>query len=265
MSLSLFKENVRSGWKMLVLFCAIMSLYIYVISTMYDPNMASSLAIFAEAMPELMGAFGMTAVTTSLAGFMANYLYGFLLVVFPMIFAVMMANKLVARHVDRGTMAWLLASPNGRGKVVTTQAVTLVLCMLIVVCYVTGLAVAFCQVLFPGELDIGAYLTLNLGLFCALLAISGICFLCSCIFNESKHAVTIGAGIPVFFFLVQMLVNLGDKLENLKYVTILTLFNTDGLLSGTGEALLGAVILAVLGIALYLAGILIFRRRNLPL
>lgn len=265
MSGALLKENLRSGWKLLVIFCAVLTMYIYVISTMYDPNMASSLALFAQAMPELMGAFGMTAVTTTLAGFMANYLYGFLLVVFPMVFAVMMANKLVARHVDRGSMAWLLASPNCRGRVIVTQAVTLAASMLILVAYATGLAIVLCQAMFPGELEIGAYLMLNLGLFCTLLAISGICFLCSCIFNESKHAVAVGAGIPVFFFLVQMLVNLGDKLENLKYLTILTFFDTDGLLKGSGEAILGAVILAVIGVALYAAGAMIFRKRNLPL
>lgn len=265
MSLPLLKENIRGSWKLLVIFLAVISMYVGVMMTMYDPGMNESLTMMVESMPELMAAFGMTAVTGSLASFLANYLYGFLLLVFPMVFAVMLCNKLVARHVDRGSMAWLVASPNSRGRVALTQAVTVALAMLMMALYAAALAVALAEAMFPGELDIAAYLRLNVGLFCLLLAVSAIAFLASCVFNESKNAIAVGAGIPVLFLLVQMLSNMGDKLENLKYATLLTLFDTEGLLAGTGSAWAGAAALAVLALVLYGAGITIFRRRNLPL
>lgn len=218
-----------------------------------------------ESMPQLMAAFGMTAVTNTLAGFLANYLYGFLVIVFPLVFAVLLCNKLVARHVDRGSMAWLLAAPNSRGKIAATQVVTVVLSMLIMTIYVTALAVAVAGAIYPGELDVPGYLRLNVGLFCLLMAMSGIAFLASCVFNESKNALAIGAGLPVLFLLVQMLSNLGGKAENLKYATLLTLFDTNGLLSGEGSAWVGAAVLAALAAVLFAAGIVVFRKRNLPL
>ena len=39
-------------------------------------------------------------------------LYGFLLVVFPMVFLILLANRLLTRYLDRGSIAFLLATPN---------------------------------------------------------------------------------------------------------------------------------------------------------
>lgn len=265
MNLSLLKEDLRGGWKLFVLFFAVLAMYIAVIITMFDPELTSTLTLLTQSMPELMAAFGMGTVATTLAGFLANYLYGFLFLILPMVFVVMLSNRLISGHVDRGSMAWLLASPSSRGKVIVTQAFAQIISMLVMVVLSTLLTVGICQVMFPGELTIGRYIVLNLGLFCLQLAIGGICFLASCIFNESKNALAVGAGIPAAFFLVQMLVNLGGKLADLKYFTMFTLFQATGLLEGTTGAYAGAAALAALGAALYAAGIAIFRKRNLPL
>lgn len=265
MSLSLLKEDFRGGWKLFIIFFAVLAMYIGVMITMYDPDLNASLTMMTEAMPELMALFGMAAATSTLAGFLANYLYGFLLVIFPLVFVVMLAGRMVSRHIDRGSMAWLLATQNSRGKVIVTQAFAQIVSLLTMIIASTALTVGLCQVMFPGELEIGRYLVLNVGLFCLLLAVSGICFLSSCIFNEGKIATAVGAGIPVVFFLIQMLVNMGDKLENLKYTTIFTFFQPTGLLEGTNEAYIGIAVLAILGLALYSIGITVFCKRNLPL
>lgn len=265
MNWPLLKENLRSIWKLLAVFLAVIGLYVAVIVVMYDPEMSATLEAFTQVMPEMMAAFGMGNVGTTLAAFLSNYLYGFLLLVFPLVFAVLSANRLITRRVDQGSMAWLLASPNPRGRVARTQAFTLLLSIVILVAFSMVMAVVLSAVFFPGELDTAAYLRLNMGLLCTQLAVSGIAYLAACLCNESKNAVAIGAGIPVVFFLVQMLVNLGGKLENLKYMTIFTLFDTVGLLSGERNALFAAGILGVLGIGLYIVGNGVFRRRNLPL
>ncbi len=265
MNLSLLKEDLRGSWKLFVIFLVVLSMYIGVIIIMYDPSMSSALTVMVESMPEMMAAFGMGAVTTTLAGFLANYLYGFLLLIFPMVFMVMLAGRLISSHVDRGSMAWLLASPNSRQKVIATQAFAQIISLLVMIVLSTALAVGLCVTMFPGELEVMPYLRLNLGLFCLQFAISGICFAASCVFNENKNAVMVGAGIPVVFFLIQMLVNMGGKLADLKYVTIFTLFQPNGLLAGTGEAYAGICVLVLVGAALYIAGMIVFRKRNLPL
>ena len=83
MNLTLYKRELKGSIKLLVIFAAIMTMYISIIIRMYDPEMMATLDNFAKAMPELMAAVGMSAGATSLMGFMISYLYGFILLVFP--------------------------------------------------------------------------------------------------------------------------------------------------------------------------------------
>ena len=100
--------------------------------------------------------------------------------------------------------------------------------------------------MFPGELDVPAYLVVNAGLLCLHLALGGFCFFASCLFNESRLSVALGAGVPVLFFLIRMLANMGGRLEKLKYATVFTLFDPTGLFRGDGAAYAGAAVLLAL-------------------
>ena len=264
-SLPLYKQGVRSHYKILILFLLILSMYFSVIVTMFDPALGQLLNQMVESMPQVMGMFGMHHAGTTLIGFLVNYLYGFLMLIFPLLYAVIASNRLVARHVDRGSMAYLLASPNSRLRVVMTQMIVLLsgLTFLIVFCTVVGIVCS--ELWFPDELDIGRFILVNAGVYCLHLAISGLCFLASCVSNESKYAVAVGAGFPLFFYLVQMLANMGGKLEKLKYATFFTLFDPAVLATGDAGAMIGCVFLAATGILLYTAGCIIFCKRDLPL
>jgi len=105
---------------------------------------------------------------------------------------------------------------------------------------------------------------MNIVLYFLHIALSGICFFASCISNDTKRSFTIGAGIPVAFFLIQMLANMGGKLENLKYFTLFTLFNTTDIIAGNSIVSPVLILLAV-AIVLYGLGIFIFSKRDLPI
>ena len=76
---------------------------------MYNPEMMKMLDNFA-AMPE-MAAVGMNPGSTSLLGFMISYLYGFIFLVFLMIYSILRGNGLIAKYVEKGSMASLIAAP----------------------------------------------------------------------------------------------------------------------------------------------------------
>ena len=78
-SMALFKRELKGSIKLLIIFCAIITLYVSVIIYMYDPQMMKTLDGFVEAMPELMASVGMKANAANLLGFMVSYLYGFIL------------------------------------------------------------------------------------------------------------------------------------------------------------------------------------------
>ena len=65
---------MKGSIKLLVIFGAVIALYVSIIISMYDPEMMKTLDSFVEAMPELMAAVGMKENAASLLGFMVSYL-----------------------------------------------------------------------------------------------------------------------------------------------------------------------------------------------
>ena len=85
-NMTLYIREMKSSLKMLIILAVVITMYVTIIIGMYDPEMMASLDKFYEMMPELMSAVGMKAGATSIIGFMISYLYGFIFLIFPMIF-----------------------------------------------------------------------------------------------------------------------------------------------------------------------------------
>lgn len=259
---SLYKLGLKSNFKIFFIFLAILTMYISVIISMYNPENAGILANFTEVMPELMSLFGMNSIPNSLISFLVIYLYGFLFLVIPLISTIIISNKLVASHTDKGSIAYLLASPNKRKNIIFTQTCVLLTFTFLTIIFCTIFPIIISSIMFPNELPIKDFLVLNIGLLFLHIALSGICFLGSCIANDSKTSLTIGAGIPLVFFLIQMLNNIGDKFYILKYLSIFSLFNPNELLSYNLSAIIMIFILLLIGIILYFISYKIFNKKD---
>lgn len=265
MSLTLFRREMRAHGILLLIFAGVMALYGGMIVSMFDPELGESLAAMAQSMPQIFAAFNMTDPGATLIEFLANYLYGFLFVVLPMVALLILAAGLVAGHVDKGSMAYLLASPHTRIGIVYTQAGVLLSFTLLLCAWAFGLCVGAGEAMFPGELDIGRFALLNLGLLGLHVFFGGLAFLCSCVFNETRLAAGVSAGLCVLFVLIQMLSQVGDTFEWLRFLTPLTLFDTDGLVAGDSGAVGRFLVLYGWGVSMYFVGALAFSRRDLPL
>lgn len=263
MNLALYKREMKRSVKLLVIFAAIITLYVSIIISMYDPELMKTLDSFVEVMPELMAAVGMSAGAASLIEFMISYLYGFILLIFPMVFCILRGNGLIAKYVDSGSMVSLAAAPVKRRTIAFTQMSVLISGMTLLLIYSTVLEYMVAQRNFPGELIMEELLKLNAGLLCLHLFIGGICFLASCIFSDTKYSIAFGAGIPAFMYVLQMLANSGEKAKNIKYFTFFTLFNPSGIVTGEDNALLGVVVLLVGAIAFFVTGIFTFCNKDL--
>jgi len=262
-SLTLFKREMKANNKLLIIFIYILTLYILSVVYMFNPDSSNAFDIIIKSMPGLMKAFGFVASGNTLIGYIATDLYGMILLMFPVIFYIILANKLLAGYVDRGSMAYLLATPNKRVKIALTQALSLWVSIGILITYATVAIIISSALIHPGKLDISKLILMNVVIYFLHVAISGICFLASCISDDTKRSFTIGAGVPIAFFLIQMLANMGGKLENLKYFTIFTLFNTNDIVAGK-SVVFPVIILVVVAIVLYGIGIYIFSKRDIP-
>ena len=152
-NMALYKRELKGSVKLLLILGAIITMYVSIIISMYDPEMMKMLDSFAEAMPELMAAVGMRANAANLLGFMVSYLYGFILLLFPMLFCILRGNSLVARYVEKGSMVSLVAAPIKRRAIVLTQMTVLISGILLLILYSTVLELICAGSGFPGELD----------------------------------------------------------------------------------------------------------------
>ena len=263
MNRALFGKEIKANLFVFVIIAAVLAMYIVVIVSMFDPELGASLDMMMASMPDLFAAFGMATPGTTLLEFMLNYLYGFLLTLFPFVLILIMVNKLVVRYIDRGTMAYLLATPNSRVKIALTLAGVLVVALIALLALVTALQIASSEALFAGDLDIEGLLRANAGLFGLWIFVAGLCFCSGCVFSNAGLALWAGGGIYILSFLMQMVSQVGDKFDFLGDINPLALFDASGLAANESSAVVGAIALCAAGVVLFVVGIVVFSRRDL--
>ncbi len=263
MSKTLFLYSAKGGLKLSVIFLAILTLYGTIVVYMYDPELSNSLQDMVNSMPQVFAAFNMMSMGTNLLEFISNYLYGFLLVAFPLIFISLFSLKLVCNYVDSGVMAYFLASPNTRKKLIVTQLSILILSVIFMVLYIMAVILLMTVFVFPGESLGIEFINLNIGLLGLLICFSGICFFSSCTFSDKTYASIFGAGICTTFLLIDMLKNISGDIEFLKYLTPISLFDANKIISGDENVVIPILILYIIGFVFMAAGVVLFCKKDL--
>lgn len=265
MSLTLFKADLKGNALLLAIIAYAMMLYFSVIALMFDPTDTTAMASMLELLPEgLMSAFGFDSVSSNLTGFLADYYYGFIVFIIPLIYCIVTANKLVVKLVDNGSFAYLLMAPVSRRKIITTKGITLLfsIALLFALLHVAGSSV--CRALFGDMLNGRIFLRLNLNAALLTMLVGMICFFYSCLFNEARLALGWSSGVTVGSLLLFVLGGASPKAEFLKDFSLYSLLDTRRILEGSGtaglEGVLAALVLLLFGLSVFL-----FDRKNLPI
>ena len=263
MSWPLFKSNIKTNRTIWIIITLIFIFYFSTIGSVYDPQGSQELDDMMKIMPkELVDAFGFNTIGTTLLTMLASFMYGILLFIFPLIISIVVNHRLLARHIDRGSMAYLLATPNSRKKVAFTQALFSLTSITAFFVLITIFGILICEGMFPGELEIGKFIFLNFYALLMYFAIGGIGFFASCIATESKHSLGLGIGIPVGFLVLQMLGNStgSNWIGNL---SMYALFDPNKLVKGDSFIYIGMIAFILIAATLYTVGIAIFNKRDL--
>jgi ABC-2 type transport system permease protein len=261
----LLKATMKQNYIIFLIILAVLMMYLPIIVSMYDPEMQGSINEMLSLFPkELIAAMGFTDAGGTLLSFIASYFYGFLILLLPMIYAVIIANRSIASHVDKGSMAYLLSTPNTRAKIASTQALYLLVSTTLLIGFVTLIGIIMCQFMYPGDLDVKGFILLNFGVLLLYYALTGIGFFASCLFNDTKNSLAIGAGLPIAFLLFQMMSDIGEATEFLKYFSLFTLFDPAKITSGEGYVT-SFIALTVIAVVMYTTGAYAFQKRDLPL
>lgn len=228
---TLFAREVRSSYKLLLIFLAVLTLYGSMIVAMFDPKLGDSLNLMAESMPEIFAAFGMLDVGATLTQFIVNYLYGF---------CSSLSRWCSSCCCQTGwwPAMWtgarwpICLRPRPARQLARTQALVLLLSSLCIVLWMTGLCWGVSAALFPGKLEVGAFLSVNAALYALLIFCPASAFAPPGCCNDTRWSCGIGAGAGIAFLLIQMVSQVGEKFEGLKYINPLTLFAPKALLAG---------------------------------
>ena len=212
---------------------------------------------------------------------MLNRMYFTVMGLLPIfLFIVIVANSLIVDQVDRGSMAYILSTPTRRSAVVNTQAVFLIVAPLLMLAIVCAARLASSFVIFD-EVNVIGTIVLYLGMYILVEAVAGICYLGSCLFNQSKKSMAFGGGLTVWFFLASLLgmfgsssmVDMGIGVEALgifNKLTLIGLYDIDSIATvGTGSVdtafIWKLAVLAAIAMICYAAGAIRFRKKDLPL
>ena len=264
MNKALLKATFKANYKVLLILFLVMLMYSSIIITMYDPNSMDAWDAMLDLMPEqLISAMNFVLLAPTFLGYVAGYYYGFIMVMFPMIYSIILGQRVIARYVDNGSMSFLLSTPISRKKVAITQGFYVLTSTITLILVTALLILLFGEIMFPGDMELVPFTILNLNMISLFVAISGITYLASCIFNDKSQAIGFGSGIPIGFFVIDMLVGASDKLSILKYFTIFTLMNPEMVLDKDPFVFVNIAILLVIGFGAYVAGIIIFNRKDL--
>lgn len=259
-NIAYFKQIFKSNLKFLIAFTLVLCLFTTVMISVFTPETIKSIQ---ETTKETIASHILTGDGT-LIGFMANSFYALMAIIFPMVFSIMVANRLIAEKIDKSSMVGFLSTPITRLQIVLTSIIYLVLSLVLMWMIVSMVGIFVANKLQPDALDIDKYLTLNVGVLLYQLSISSICFLSSCIFNTSASSLAFGAGIPLFFFVISLMIKLSDNLDYLKYLTLNTLFDPLQVIS-EGDYLFNYLLMGVISLVLYSISIVVFNKKDLPI
>ncbi len=259
-SIPYFRQLAKSNVKFLGAFTLVLCVFLIVMTNVFTPETVTGLQSATE------GTIASHILTGNgtLIGFMSNSFYALMAIVFPMVYSIMVGNRMIAEKIDKGTMAGFLSTPTTRLQIIVSSAVYFVLSLAVMWGISSIIGIISASAFQPDALDIDTFLLLNLGAFLYHLAISSIVFCASCIFNSSKNSLTFGAGIPLCFFVVSLFIKLSDSLDFLKYFTLNTLYDTQKIIEGSGYAN-SFIIMLIIAICLYTVGIVWFQKKDLPL
>lgn len=260
--MTVLRHELRQGWKGLAIWTGCIGFFVVICVLMYpqmEQQMSEVNAMFAS-MGAFTAAFGMDRLNFgTLTGFYAVEC-GNILGIGGALYAAMTGAGILAKEEQTGTAEFLLTHPVTRFAVTAGKLAALMLQILILNILVYGMAIA-CVAAIGDAIPWKELTLLHLAYLLVQVELGGICFGISAFCRRGSLGVGMGLAIGMYF--VNILANITEEAEFLKYITPYGYAEGADILA---EEKLNAVYVLI-GLALCAAGILTafwqYRRKDI--
>src|SRR3989339_195440 len=271
-SIPLLKQSIKANWglwtattlTLILLYVVIkFAMGLVTVSGDADPNILIPYIIALESaglsLDGLFTAIGLNPdILTGIASMDSNVLvssifYPVVSVLMPLVYTVIVGNKLFASQIDRGSMAFVLSTSIKRSKIAFTQMFFFIM-SLVAMFILTTIVDVILALTIENSLAIDHVLLLNLGLFIFTVAMGSI----TLVFFISKILGLFGS---------DLFMNMGIGIEPMGYfnnITMITLFNTTSILDGSSTYIMHFAILLLISAMCFTVGTLWFTKKDIP-
>lgn len=266
MNMTIFKNTLRRNYKLLLIFAGVLALYLAIIISLIDPSDMKKVQELFGTMESYMSVFNISiASMTSPLLYTASVFFSMLVMAFTMVFYVIQSTMLIAKPVENTSMAYTLAAPVTRTKLVATKALYLIFSMLVLFAVILGVGAACLSAFKDFDFDFMAYLNLVGVTFCLCTTIAMLSFFLSVAFCGTKLGTGLATGVPIALLFLNMMAGAGgDKTEWLHKVSPFGWLDSVGIVQGdVATGWMYAVFIGAMAV-LFLASIIVFNRKRLP-
>lgn len=266
MIISLYRKMIKTNGKLMLYMGAgsfvIMAAYVMMFPTIANQNIDQ----FLKSMPEgVLKAFNLSDGLNTLTSFLIAEFYSMIYLILLIVYSVLTANHLVARLVDRGSMAYLIATPNTRTRIITTQIFFLLTGLVFIcACVVLGAWISDTWFIDKSLLDMDIFLKINLIGFLTFAVISAYSFFFSSLFNDERRAVSASAGITIVFLIFDIVGKVSEDLEWLRNFSLFHAFDPSKIADGSVDVIPLGIGLGVASLVFFGLAAVIFKRKDLP-
>ena len=232
----MIKKELKVNFKSFILwisiligiFLVVFLIYPYIITDDTVKSLDEMMKIFPS---ELLKAFNMDMTSINSAyGWLKSEGFMFILIIIGLFSSILGSNILLKEEYDK-TIEYLSFLPIKRSNIVTNKVVVGIIYIVLMI--ITIGLFNYIALLISGDFNNKEYLLLSITpLFIALPLFSLNLFISSFI-HKSKKSIGFSLGMVFIFYIINILSELSDKVEFLKYFSIYTLADVRGIIENT--------------------------------
>ena len=224
------KTNLKSFliWLSILvgMFLIVYIIYPYIIT---DDTMSSMDELMKVFPPEILKAFNMDMTSISTAyGWLKTEGFMYVLIIVG-IYSSMLGANIVLKEENNKTIEYLISLPIKRSTIMTNKIVVSIIYIVLMILILA--LFNYIALLISGDFDQKQYLLLSITPLFIALPLFAISLFISTFLHKSKKVIGISLGLVFVFYILNILSELSEKVEFIKYFSIYTLADTRNVIS----------------------------------